>query len=519
MKPGTTEKILQTRAAQGQRGREQDDGIDHGVRAPLTPKTRQDHAIHRTWHRDPGEADISGIDTKGETPPRPRPPGGKRPKPKRKDEKQDKGSLWVKEKKGVVWVIVGSSKAKREQVHQTVLDNFSKKERANFNKVVIEIGSGGLAKAGAAGYYAHHQDLPRSKKAGKALDNWIEPKVSEAKLKELSTRRRELTKKVGKLHSGKQPVTEKEKEAHQKKLDLLRLERTQLDILMSPQDHHYIKLGADYTRSTTTHELVHHLRHFREPGKMSSSVKHYSGKDMDIEESATDLETIGRHNSWRAQGFFNPNRGKLGRPTQSGYYQDIAKKAKPNAEVYRKLEKAGVPPYEIRSHITQHLENQDRAILLQDPNGKKTTGKLTKKQLDVALERVNKDPDSLIDDGRQSPLITKRVDNRYPQTVISQLGKKGITGQVAERVDRYYASIGADGSTITKLHIRGAGDAKNAPLAKDILKKSPGKGTIVEYHDGKARVIGQFSNPAGPPIVGYDLVKPKSKRKKRGLYL
>ena len=48
MKPGTTEKILQTRAAQGQRGREQDDGIDHGVRAPLTPKTRQDHAIHRT---------------------------------------------------------------------------------------------------------------------------------------------------------------------------------------------------------------------------------------------------------------------------------------------------------------------------------------------------------------------------------------------------------------------------------------------------------------------------------------
>ena len=170
--------------------------------------------------------------------------------------------------------------------------------------------------------------------------------------------------------------------------------------------------------------------------------------------------------------------------------------------------------WEYKRKLTQDLENQDRSILV---HGKKNT-KLTKTELKLALEKVQKTPDTLIDAGLQSPAITKRVDSRYPQTVISDLGKKGITGKAQERVDRYYAALDPAGNEKTNLHVRGAGQAKNAPLAKNILSKTPGKGTIVEYHDGKPKVIGRFNNPAGPAVRGFELPGNKKRKRSKGLY-
>jgi len=548
-----TQQIYATRRNQGELGRDLDDQIDHSVIAPLDPKTPEDRAIHRTWNRDPGEADIQGVDTKGLTPTPPPPPGSKPPKPPKTPTsvKTEKGIAWVHEGNNVTWAVIGGTKKMRDDVVKNAQHNFNKAERQNFNRVIIQIGKADSAMKGAAGYYQNAIKYSKSKPVRDVLDKF--PPVDDPRLKAHKKLIKELEEKQQSSkwyvrvlrHGGSSydwPTTNaisaaKEAEEWRQKISVTKatviapkkgVEFTEKDMaeLMASRrlvgdivdTFHYIKLGRKYyDGGTPTHELIHHLRMSRPSENFSGHVPHYGGKDADLEESTTDLETIGRHNPWIA-GPLGASPGKLGRPTRSGYYQDIARTVRKSELAAAK--KTGTYAAEFKEYdniklLAEALENQDRALLVQGKNNKK----LTDKQVKLALAKVQKNPEKYINAGIKSPPLPVRLDNRYKQTIIAELGKNGIGGK-QERVDRYFAALDPEGKETTKLHMKGAGQAKNAPAAKKILSSTPGKGTIVEYHDGKPKVIGRFNNAeGGPPVRGYELAAKKPKRSKRGLYL
>ena len=64
LKPASALHIKTVREAQGAAGRRLDDRLVNAKTAPRRPVTAEHLAIHRLWLRDPGAADIQGIDTK-----------------------------------------------------------------------------------------------------------------------------------------------------------------------------------------------------------------------------------------------------------------------------------------------------------------------------------------------------------------------------------------------------------------------------------------------------------------------
>jgi len=64
LKPAAAAHIKTVREAQGAAGRRLDDRLVNAKTAPRRPVTAEHLAIHRLWLRDPGAADIQGIDTK-----------------------------------------------------------------------------------------------------------------------------------------------------------------------------------------------------------------------------------------------------------------------------------------------------------------------------------------------------------------------------------------------------------------------------------------------------------------------
>ena len=520
--------LEQARFMQGDLGRKLDDAQDHSEIAPRNPKTPHDKALHRAWYKDPGSADIVGVDTKGLTPTPPKPPGTKTPKPPKTPTsvKTDKGTVFVNEGNNVTWAVIGGTKKMRDDVVKNAQHNFNKAERQNFDRVVIQIGKGDSASRGAAGYYQNAIKYSNSKPVRDVVEKFPQPndprlKSHKKRIDELKARvdaGRWQTKRI--YQDGRIAYSRTSQDAADSNLlfwknkpgvltasiirpdeskELTPKETSELrasQILVNDIENqfHFIKLGRRYyDGGTPTHELIHHLRMSRPSENFSGHVPRYAGKDKDLEESTTDLETIGRHNPWVA-GPKGATPGKLGRPTRSGYYhklaEDAVKNKKPNNVEEARMLGGTYAKYQTTSELAQALENQDRALLVHGKNNKK----LTDKQIKLALAKVQKEPKKYINAGIKSPPLPVRLDNRYKQTLIAELGKNNIGGK-QERVDRYFAALDPQGKETTKLHMKGAGQAKNAPAAKRILSTTPGKGIIVEYHDGKAKKIGKFENP------------------------
>ncbi len=520
--------LEQTRFMQGDMGRQLDDAQNHSEIAPRNPKTPRDKALHRAWYKDPGSADIVGVDTKGLTPTPPKPPGTKTPKPPKTPTsvKTDKGTIFVNEGNNVTWAVIGGTKKMRDDVVKNAQHNFNKGERQNFDRVVIQIGKGDSASRGAAGYYQNAIKFSNSKpvrdvvkkfppvndprlKAHKKLINELAPRVDAGswQIRRVNKEGRIRYSRTAKWRADSKLLFWKEQPnivtASIIRPDELKpltdAERSQLGAARRlvddiEREFHFIKLGRKfYDGGTPTHELIHHLRMSRPSENFSGHVPRYAGKDKDLEESTTDLETIGRHNPWIA-GPKGATPGKLGRPTRSGYYHKLAENAvknkKPNNVKEARMLGGVFAKYQTTTELAQALENQDRALLVQGKNNKK----LTDKQIQLALAKVQKEPKKYINAGIKSPPLPVRLDNRYKQTLIAELGKNNIGGK-QERVDRYFAALDPQGKETTKLHMKGSGQAKNAPAAKRILSTTPGKGIIVEYHDGKPKQIGKFENP------------------------
>tara|TARA_R110002124_G_scaffold279006_1_gene451288 strand:+ start:1145 stop:2731 length:1587 start_codon:yes stop_codon:yes gene_type:complete len=508
----------QTRFMQGDMGRKLDDAQDHSDIAPRNPKTPGDKALHRAWYKDPGSADIKGIDDQGTLPPK----DPKQPKqPKQPDQpktKTDKNTLYVDEGNGSIWAVTGGNKKQREELAAKATKNFSKAERKAFNRVVIEIAKSYAAKRGASGYYQSDAWMPKNKTVEKALVNWPGSKTPAPKIsKELQTKFDNQTRYV--VNVAKGPPSKGHK-VHQTffrfttgidgmsarnraeaQLKQLKKEGWQ-GFVTTPQDksaqltaaeesqyqdykksqrrpstkHHYIRMGSGYLDGDIiTHELVHHVRMGRSADRQSGHIKRYTGKDKDSEESSTELETTARHDPW-IQGPKAIDPDKLGNWDMASYYRRISEKKHPY-------------DYSQAARLQQGLNNQDRSIILQGAHNRR----LSNAEVNKALDQVQKNPDKYINAGIRDPKISKRIDNRYDQTVIKEMGKN-IKG-ADERIDRYYAALDKSGKAKTKLHIRAAGQGRNKEAAKTVLSKVPGSGTIVEYNDGKAKTIGKFENP------------------------
>lgn len=271
------QEIAEARSKQTERGRKQDERLKAGnVVARHTGRGGE----HVKWRNAPNRSDIFGVDYPGNLLPpkkpkesgkakpkkKTRPPTPKRPaasKPKEKPDpatrKPKRGELPAASATGKYpYRIIGGNAEKRRSVDAVLRQNFTDSELKATDGLVIEIGKGGAAARGAAGFYIH--------KAGFSVGG-----------------RMAMSKKAASL----------------------------------PGVKHYIKIGGDYAHGTTvTHEMIHHVRSQRGQGITGRQRNTASFMfDHDIEESTTDLETVSRHNPYMERGT-----NRVGRPDRTGYY-------------------------------------------------------------------------------------------------------------------------------------------------------------------------------------------------------
>jgi hypothetical protein len=445
----TDEQIARARNRQGEKAQKVDDAEAHVIRTTRVAKTERAARIHEMWKRDPGDADIVGVDVPldqkidvkrreerrkaGEYPPPPAKPG--KPVTKKESGGVEKRKAKFKEslkpgEKFKGYKIIGGTPAERQVIDQTIKANWSKGERDQIAGLVIQIGSGSGAGKGAAGVYL---DDARFAKANVLSGG----------------RNKVVTKKAAQIEGA----------------------------------HHFIKIGKRYVHgSTITHELAHHIRaqRYRAGAPKEDLSARYSGVDLgriffdhDREESGTDLETIARHNKWESNSpYAKDSKGnrRIERPDPTGYYQFIKK-----------------PEH----RTTQDLENEDRAIMTLEgtlANRKKRAGGVTEKKNGFLTQS---DPDEkLRTSGIQGKKLRSRINKRWSETNIgnSRLGKGKITGK-AEHLDQYFATLDKDGNVTNKVHIRSARLKKGDKEAISLLKGDPRTARIVKYNDGKPRTI------------------------------
>lgn len=403
--------VAAARQRQGSRGRKLDDKQRNRNIAPFIAKDRLDRQIQLAWLRDPGDADIIGIDTvskarPGRRPPAPRPPESGRP-PEPPASMPPAADAF---KGDVPYTIIGGDASKRKSLDQVIRNNFSAREIAQMDGVVIELGRGGAGR-GVAGYYVYKADSPAA------------TKVVSAKARKLDAR-------------------------------------------------HYIKIGrGHHSDDVVTHELIHHLRARRlERGGVASQVTQRAAPgpfgDNDLEEAATDLESVSRHNP------FSREDGKLGRPGLVGYYNAV-------------VNTRGLPFDQARDKVdTAQLE--DRAIITLSP---RHTAGTVKKAKDKAAER----DEDLRGSGLQNQKVVDRIEARFVDTNIARMGgatkAAGRISGAAENVDQYFAIVNSDGTAQSRIHYRT--DRSREDLTDDATEAiggelQPGQ-ALVEMHDGKAR--------------------------------
>ncbi len=273
-------QIEQVRLRQGEHGIAIDDHIAHSRIAPNPALTIDQARTHDAWVQDPADADIIGVDTikpdirgkerkeRGEKPPPLDPKDPKKPAKKRPKAVDHPGGGPDAGPAFKGYEIVGGSPAERAHLDKTIKSNFTKGELEDTRGLVIEIGSGKLARSGAAGFY--------------------------------------LDAAAAALRAGRGSVISKKAAA-------------------VPGIRHYLKIGKPYVQGDViTHEITHHIRaqRLRKGGAPEGDITTRQARDLyldrDREEATTDLETIARHNK-----FENPATKVIERPSPAGYYQRL----------------------------------------------------------------------------------------------------------------------------------------------------------------------------------------------------
>ncbi len=439
----TDEQIARARNRQGEKAQKVDDAEAHVIRTTRVAKTERAARIHEMWKRDPGDADIVGVDVPldqkidvkrreerskaGEFPPPPVKPA--KPTKKRAGAGKKKGTITEPLKPGEKfkgWKIIGGTSSQRKLIDQQIKENWSKGERDQIAGLVIQIGTGSGVSKSAAGVYL---DDARFAKA-RVLSGYKDKAVS---------------KKAAQIEGA----------------------------------HHFIKVGKDYVQGTTvTHEVAHHIRAQRlRAGAPTDDLSARKQRDLffdhDREEVGTELETLARHNKWESNSpYAKDSNGvrRIERPDPSGYYHATS-----------------IPP----KHSVRQIENQDRAIMTFDGSleNRKKRGGVTVQNPDGTYKRTAPD-EKLRTSGIKGRKLRTRINKRWNETHLgkSHMGKGKITGK-AEHLDQYFATLDKDGNVTNKVHIRSAGLKKGDKEAISLLKGDPRTARIVKYNDGKPRTI------------------------------
>lgn len=409
--------VAATRQRQTSRGRKLDDKRPNKNTGPFIVRTKLDEQIQRIWLADPGNADIIGIDTVSDVKidrPEPRRPRAQRPAPTPIEDSPPPPATAAAFKGKVAYQIIGGDRFARARVDQTIRNNFSAAEIRDMRGLVIEIARGSDAmKGGVAGYYVNDPSAAA-----------VAPIIGRKAL------------------------------------------------ALSPD--YYIRIGRSHTgNDVITHEVVHHIRAKRlERGQVASQVTQRASAgpfgDKDLEEAATDLESVSRHNP------FQDAAGNIRRPGLVGYYGALVRKS---GSVGGQLEE-----------IAQ-LELEDRAIITLG------TKRHNDKTIAAAKQAATNRDERLRNSGLQNRKVIDRIEQRFVDTNIANFGGSGakikdrIRGR-AENIDQYFAIVSADGTAKARVHFRT--DKRREDLtdeAREDLGAIRAGQALVEMRDGRAVLL------------------------------
>jgi len=455
--PGMVKAVRQQ---QGKRANLIDDKEAHLVDGPLIARTEREREIHRQWVKDPGEADIQGIDSPmaveidrkreaerkkaGETdppiaPPKPKkrpvrkaktadpftpppsaPPTAKKDPFRRLPDLPQKPGKIGKDGTWAGYIITGGNVGQRAVIHEKIQENFTKAELANTRGLVIDIGS--KLRGNLAGVYLDRPNYRPNRAA---------------------------TKKM----------------------------------MSVPGARHFMRIDKNFLQGDViTHEMIHHIRaqRLRDGKTGDQDITKRQSKDLyfdhDREEATTDLESISRHNDFESSSPMavvmkngKPTR-RIERPSPAGYYFKINSAAGVTAKEAELLDRATIT-------IDKGTPAQRKSLA--------NAGN----QLEPSEE--------LRSSGLKGKKLRKRINERFDDTLMGQskMGKstRRITGKI-ENLDQYFAAVKDDGQVVGRLHIRSPKLTDGKATAKNLLGDSTGTGKIVSYNDGKPTTIGRFSN-------------------------
>lgn len=257
------------------------------------------------------------------------------------------------------------------------------------------------------------------------------------------------------------------------------------------------------------HEAIHALREFDVTRDTKlRAVKHYSGKDADLEESLTEAETTGRETPFKrgdnyTAGYYhyvtipNPDKAPKIEWTQRGDGSWVAES--PKHHIYMvKLgpnSMTGKDDWNVRDIHNNKLGNYDKLEDAKDYVAKTVASRepVSKSETEMVVEdRVTITGDrSKSQKGRR---VQKSLLLKYPMTNIAHLKLKGA----AEAIDTYYEvdnrkpqlkGAGDTGARKQFIHMYNPSGTPATDRAQDKLLDDQTTSKIIQYHDGKPVVV------------------------------
>jgi len=295
---------------------------------------------------------------------------------------------------------------------------------------------------------------------------------------------------------------------------------------------HIISVDPKYVKAedptVIVHEVIHLLRNKDDKRKGVAQYRKKAGYDIDLEEAATDLETVSRTRPYKNSKTDLPGSPNV---TGAGYYQHLLEErfndegfgryapSKVVDQIYG-VEILNTPEYKkymdqsIQNYVkkfpgvgvnsqTQYVfaknfvEALDR-LTINDPAGKDQN--LAKEKSNAQRKKLfKKAAESAI--GKNKSLLKPRVGLGAARSINSRIGQTAISrsklrGRNQEVYDRYFVAKNKNGKIVAELHInnRTPDSMKSYNLSKleidNLIKDRPGD-SVFELKDGKEKLLWQ----------------------------
>ncbi len=292
---------------------------------------------------------------------------------------------------------------------------------------------------------------------------------------------------------------------------------------------HIISVDPKYVKAedptVIVHEVIHLLRNKDDKRKGVAQYRKKAGYDIDLEEAATDLETVSRTRPYENSKTDLPGSPNI---TGAGYYQHLVETRRNDEgfenyapskvvdEIYG-VEILNTPEY--KKYMSQSIENHSKKfpgsrvsfpqyvfvknfvealdrLTINDPAGKDQN--LAKEKSNPQRKKLfKKAAESAI--GKNKSLLKPRVGLGAARSISSRIGQTAISrsklrGKQQEVYDRYFVAKNKNGRIVAELHInnRTPDSMKSYNLSKleidNLIKDRPGD-SVFELRDGKEKLL------------------------------